>query len=173
MASTYEPIATTTLTGSASNVTFSSISASYTDLVVIANVLGNVGYPTDYGIGLQVNGDTGTNYSDTRLFGNGSTLTSDRRTNATLIMDIQGAGYFSTTNPVNAIIHLMNYSNSTTYKTFLSRGNNATGNSGTGAAETCVGLWRSTSAITSVKVFAQAGNFGSGTVISLYGITAA
>ena len=37
MASTYEKIATTTTTGSATTVTFSSISGAYTDLVLISN----------------------------------------------------------------------------------------------------------------------------------------
>jgi hypothetical protein len=164
------PLATTTLSSAVSSVTFSSINGSYTDLVVVANALGNVGNPTDYGIGLQVNGDTGSNYSDTWLYGNGTSAVSTRRTNSTLIMDIQGAGYLSTTSPNLCIIHLLNYSNTTTYKTILSRGNNPSGGGGTASTETCVGLWRSTSAITSVKVICQNGSFGSNSTFTLYGI---
>lgn len=173
MAKTYETIATTTLSTAASNVTFTSISNTYTDLVLVINVLANVGNPTDYGIGLQVNGDTGTNYSDIWFYGNGTSAVPNSRTNSTMINDIQGAGYFSTTSPNVAVINLMNYSNTTTYKTILSRGNNPSGGGGTATTEVTTGLWRSTAAITSVKVFAQAGNFGSGTIATLYGIKAA
>jgi hypothetical protein len=64
----------------------------------------------------------------------------------------------------------MNYSNSTTNKTVLSRGGNAAT-----WVTTNVGLWRNTAAITSIKVFASDGtsNMNSGSTFSLYGILAA
>ena len=173
MASTYEPIATTTLSSAQSSVTFSSISGSYTDLVLIINALGNVGNPTDYGIYLRLNNDSGANYSDTWLYGNGTSAVSSRRTNTTSIQDIQNAGYLSTTSPNNCIVHLLNYSNTTTNKTVLSRGNNPSGGGGTASTETAINLWRSTAAVNRIDVLAAAGNFGINSTFSLFGIKAA
>jgi hypothetical protein len=72
----------------------------------------------------------------------------------------------------DAIFHLQNYSNSTTYKTVLNRTNYA-GSGGWTVAS--VGLWRDTSAITSIRIAiseTQTGNFISGSTFTLYGIKA-
>ena len=68
----------------------------------------------------------------------------------------------------NAIVQFQNYSNTTTYKTVLSRGNNASN-----LVEAFVGLWRSTSAITAIDIKTQSGNFSIGSTFTLYGIKAA
>ena len=65
MATTYTPIATTTLGSGQTSVTFSSISGTYTDLILIASA-SNTGGATN--IRLQFNGDTATNYSSTRIY---------------------------------------------------------------------------------------------------------
>ena len=62
----------------------------------------------------------------------------------------------------------MNYSNTTTYKSNISRGNNAA----TGL-DTMVTTWRNTAAITSIKIFPASGNMATGTIATLYGIKAA
>jgi hypothetical protein len=157
--STYTPIATTTLGSAQATVTFSSFSG-YTDLIVILN-----GYQTvDDNVYLQFNSDTGSNYSCIALFGNGSTATSFRDTSQT---KMNLGGLFTSSNG-NAIYSIQNYSNSTTYKTVLARSNAAA--SGTQAR---VGLWRSTSAITTILVGSASGNFVSGSTFTLYGIAAA
>lgn len=157
---TYVPIATQTLGSAAASVTFSSISGAYTDLVLIfggsVSAFGN--------LRIQVNSDTGSNYSWTRLLGDGSTAVSDRGSNQTFI----NIAILDTDTIGNSIVHLQNYSNTTTYKTVLTRGNST----GTYLGAN-VGLWRSTSAINSVTVLAGTGNINSGTVVSLYGIKAA
>ena len=162
MAATYEPLATTTLGSSASSVTFSSISGSYTDLVLIAqpSASGNLN------LVMEINSDTGSNYSFTALGGSGSSAGSNRDTNNTSGF-IDWYGYMST-GQSNYIININNYSNATTYKTILTRANN-TGN-GTNANVT---LWRSTSAITSIKLKTLSGTISSGSTFTLYGIKAA
>jgi hypothetical protein len=168
---TYYPIATTTLGSAQSSVTFSSISGSYTDLVLVISGKEDVATGAGFGyvLGMQYNSDTGSNYSVTRLDGNGSSAASDRFTNQTSF-DIGyygGTGYtgFST-----SIIQIMNYSNSTTYKTMLNR----MALPASGHVTTEVGLWRSTSAITSIKVFfTDSNNIAAGSTFTLYGITAA
>jgi len=164
---TYVAIATQTLGSAAASVTFSSIPSTYTDLVLVTTIFGQTGSPNDYTSLMQVNGDTGANYSTTRLTGNGSTAASQSRTSQTYAR-INTDGYLSTTIPQNSIINLNNYSNTTTYKTFLQRSNQADV-----VVNTAVSLWRSTSAITSITFFIEAGNMGIGSTFSLYGIQSA
>lgn len=165
MASTYEPIATTTLNSATASVSFSSISGSYTDLVLIVSAWHET---TGSQVALRFNGDTGSNYSYTRLLGNGTTASSERDTNKSTIF----LGYVNNTATApNFICHIQNYANTTTYKTTLNRFN-TTGNYGNLGAT--VGLWRSTSAITSMSISAaDGGNFASGSTFTLYGIKAA
>lgn len=158
--STYSSIATTTLSGS--SYTFSSIPSTYTDLIlVIQGANSNVGNAR-----WRLNGDTGTNYSWTGLGGTGSAASSTRVSN-TATPQLDWYGYFDGTQSV-LISHFMNYANTTTYKTVISRSNNA--NNG---VATTVGLWRSTAAVNSISIISSNGNFDSGTTLTLYGITAA
>jgi len=158
--STYTPIATTTLGSDTANVTFSSISGSYTDLILILNA----GVNTTSSLNIQVNGDTANNYSWTRIYGNGTTATSDR-TSSQGNWDMIN---FPNSLDNNAILHFMNYSNTTTHKTVLNRWNS------TSFVVSAVGLWRSTSAITSIKLFnTSTSNLKSGSTFTLYGIASA
>lgn len=162
---TYDAIQSYTLTSATNTVTFGSIPQTYTDLVLILN-LGST--PSAQLTRLRFNGDTGTNYSDTKLRGNGTTAYSTRisnDSNATL----NEFAYASTTlGKCNIIVNFMNYSNTTTYKTFLFRANNADLGTELGA-----GLWRSTAAISAIEVSNPGNNFLSGSTFSLYGIKAA
>jgi len=163
---TYIPIATQTLGSAATTVTFSSIPSTYTDLVIITN-FGLTA--TGGGLAMYYNGDTGANYSDTILEGNGSSAVSVRETNNPYM----GVGPYwvgaSTTLTNNTIINIMNYANTTTYKTMISRGNNPAGEAGA-----YVGLWRSTAAITSVILRNVYGtSILAGSTFTLYGISAA
>jgi hypothetical protein len=164
MALTYTPIATTTLGSAAASYTFSSIPATYTDLVlVVAPFLSS----STTNMEMRLNGDTATNYSITTVYGNGTSAVSARQSSAsTMLLD------YSTdpnTTVGTYLVQFMNYSNTTTYKTVLSRANNAS--KGT---EAVVGLWRSTAAINTILI--QVGislTFAAGTTFSLYGIKAA
>jgi hypothetical protein len=162
--STYTPIATTTLGSNASTVTFSSIAGTYTDLVLIMNVISTSSSP-NY-IYLQYNGDTGSNYSTTILSGNGTAAQSTRFNNRTNFNIDYNA--YPNTSVGNRIVQIMNYSNTTTYKTGLVRANSAA--SGTDAI---VGLWRSTAAITSIVATHDTAQFTTGSTFTLYGIQAA
>jgi hypothetical protein len=162
--STYTPLYTNTLTSTASSVSIT-IPSGYTDLVLVAN-----GYITTsaQGIRIQFNGDTNSNYSNTVLAGTGSIAESARDANATSARLTYDAGWGTTTSDYAQInVSIMNYANTTTNKTFLSRASRA--NSGVDAI---VGLWRGTSAITSIVVFPAANSFAIGSTFSLYGIKA-
>jgi hypothetical protein len=161
---TYEPIATTTLSTTSSLVTFSSISGSYTDLVLITSAKLTSG-TTDATI--RFNNDTGSNYSCTILSGTGSAASSGRVTSDPWLY-IDSYGALSTGSFNIAITNIMNYSNTTTYKSYLTRANNAS--LGTDAI---VGTWRNTSAINRIDIFPQASTFTAGSTFTLYGIAAA
>jgi len=167
--STYSTIATTTLGSAASSYTFSSIPTTYTDLVLIVNEFNATATNTSFQFQVG-NGsvDTGANYSLTEIYGTGSAAGSDRASNDT-------AAYFngpgigtSTTTPNVYITNFMNYSNTTTFKTFIGRGGSTNKNT-----VATVNLWRSTSAINAIKIFQSANNMAAGTTLTLYGITAA
>jgi hypothetical protein len=176
---TYEPIATTTVTGSSvADITFSSISGTYTDLLVVAYVAGvsASGFRCQVGNGSV---DTGSNYSRTSLFGrrNGANtaeeLGSSRSSSETTAQLVQTTFIYDSTAGYSPIlIHFMNYSNTTTYKTLLTRHSSA-GNSQYRGVETSVNLWRSTSAINTIKFFVDGSNTAVGSNITLYGIKAA
>lgn len=165
---TYEPIQTYTVPSATATVTLSSIPSTYTDIVVVGSNL----LLTSSGLSIfaRVNGDSGSNYSSTILQGNGSTVNNGARSN-----NIQGlvtGGTFTgagNTTPAFFTLHLMNYANTTTYKTALYR-------YGLSSAEVEMGvdLWRNTSAINSITFRNDgAANWAAGCVFTLYGIKAA
>jgi hypothetical protein len=163
---TYVALATQTLGSAAATVTFSSISGSYTDLVLVASPLRDAttgGYVT-----MQFNSDTGSNYSNTGLLGDGTATQSSRTSSQTFAYLNWGASGLSTTNPNTMIASFQNYSNTTTNKSYLSRANQA-GSS----VDAVVGLWRSTAAISTIAIFRSTGSFAVGSTFSLYGIAAA
>lgn len=166
MPATYEKIATTTLGSATSSISFSSISSAYTDLRIILNVQNDGAAGND--VWLRFNSDTGTNYSSTLLFGDGSSATSFRRTSDTRILAYNFQGGATTSNTWGmAMIDVFSYAGSTN-KTVLSAvalDYNGGGNSGRS-----VGLWRSTSAITALSLTSSSANFNTGTTATLYGI---
>lgn len=161
MAKTYEPIATYTFPSASSSYTFSSIPSIYTDLVLVA-VAGSSGAGN---LILRFNSDSGTNYSLTYLYGSGSAASSGRVTNNNCA---QFQGISNNLNG-NQIIQIMNYSNSTTYKTAISKGGAADL-----ATSSWVNMWRNTAAITSITVSDNSStNIITGSTFTLYGIKAA
>jgi hypothetical protein len=167
MTTTYESIESKTLVSTATDITFTDISGTYTDLVLISDILMSGAQANCF---VQVgNGtiDTGSNYSYTILSGNGSTASSDRGSNDTRGIFFTNNSYPQTTTRNLTIMSFQNYSNTTTNKTILFRSNNAA--LGTDAI---VGLWRSTSAINRIKVYPTNNSFASGSTFSLYGIKA-
>ena len=159
---TYVALDKVTVGTAVNNITFTSIPQGYTDLVVVMN--NQIASGGNDNILYQYNGDTATNYSGTSLYGTGSAAASDRASNsANYIAGRVGSAVNST-----SIFQVQNYSNATTYKTSLSRANVSDA-----LVMAFVGLWRSTAAITSLKLYtASSVNFNVGSTFSLYGIAA-
>jgi hypothetical protein len=159
---TYVALNTTTLTSSAASVTLSlSGITGYTDIRVVFSsaAMTIAGTLTCY-----VNGDTGTNYSYTDLSGNGSSATSARGSSTDfMLIGGQTVGFSKGV----ATADFMNYSNTTTFKTMLSRTSD-----GSRFTEANVSLWRSTAAINSITIttYAGGGTFNAGSTFTVYGI---
>ena len=162
MPATYEPIATTTLGSAAATITFSSITSAYTDLrlVLVTRDAGAGGI-----LKLTFNGSSATNYSDTWIRGNGSTATSGRNTTQAYINMQYATGGASNWGLLTADI--FSYAGSTNKTVLLTDSNDE---NGSGFIYRQVGLWRSTSAITSLTVTTNSGTMAAGTTATLYGI---
>ena len=166
---TYEPIATQTLASAAASITFSSIAASWTDLRLVMTGTLNTGTPAYYPA-LIFNSDATSNYSCTYLAGSGTAASSSRITSRSWL-DCTAGGGWSLTIPSMLVVDIFSYAGSTN-KTVLMQNSNDF--NGSGSVESDVGLWRSTAAITSIKIQvynATAGyQFAIGTTATLYGI---
>ena len=161
---TYVALDKITVGTATATVTFSSIPQGYTDLVLIVSAKTNT---TAAQIYMTINGDAGSNYSRTILYGTGSAAGSARNSNQTVLF-ADYYGIMNTTDFNMDTFHFMNYSNTTTYKTVLSRTNLASS-----GIDAMAHLWRSTSAITSILVGNYGYNFSVGSTFSLYGIASA
>lgn len=162
---TYTPIQTYSLNSDQSSIDFNNIPQSYTDLILVAVFKG-----TDANLGinnwfLRVNNDSNTIYSNTRLYADGSSVASNRTTLNTK-WDFYAPRGNEAAQAIN-IVNFSNYSNSSIFKPVLWRTNIT--NSSSLVDLTC-GLWRSTSAITSINI---SGANRSGSTFTLYGIAAA
>ena len=162
MATTYEPIATTTLAATNSTITFSSIPATYTDLRLIVTGTATAALTPR----IRFNGDTATNYSYTVLYGDGTSALSTRGANTAFISGTYNTGWSSTI-PAFLTVDVFSYAGST-YKTTLNTV--SIDLNGSGSVERLVGLWRSTSAITSMTLVTSTSTFAIGTTATLYGI---
>jgi hypothetical protein len=161
--STYTPIATTTLGSNQATIDFTSIPGTYTDLVLIGS-LSSTDPTFNRALRLRLNNDTSSLYSTTFLYGEGSSVVSTRTTNDNVIGVCEmplGSNFMSVKLQIN------NYSNTTTNKTTLSSGGSAN------IISQNVGLYRSTSAITSINLFLSGLNFRAGSSLTLFGIQAA
>ena len=166
-AGAYEPIASITLTGTdVTSVTFDSIPQNYSHLQV-RMIASNSGNNDLY---VTVNRDTtSANYQASVLYGNATTVTSSLYNYGAYYIGFcaYSSTYFGTYN-----FEILDYTNTNKYKTL--RG--LFGYSTSGAANAFVGqttgLWSSTAAITSLKIFSTAGGFtwAAKSSFALYGI---
>lgn len=166
-ASSFESIATATGTGSSGTITFSSIAGTYSALQIRVNAVASA----VAALQMTVNGDTAANYTQHGLYGNGTAASASGAPSTSNISILGGLDATITTYPNVAIIDILDYASTTKNKTVRSFGGfdkNASG------SDVCLmsGVWRSTSAITSVSLAMSTGNFTTSTTIALYGVKA-
>jgi len=154
---TYTALATVTLGSSASSVTFSSIPATYRDLVVVISPTTSVDGTE---VLMRVNGDTGSNYAFVYALGTGSTTFSAAGTAASF-----GLLLGRTSRVTNVLVNLMDYSATDKHKTILQRDNDSGWTTVMRA-----GRWANTAAINTIVVSTSSGTFNSGSTFNLYGI---
>jgi len=155
---TYDLLDSTTLSASASSVTFTSIDQSYRDLVLVIDVIN-----ADSGnkaVFCQLNGDTGSNYPYVRMAGNG-TSTSSFVVSTDFHLNLSNTNDSTTS---IGIAHFMDYSATDKHKTVLSRQNRV------GLVSAKAHRYANTDAITSMLFFLNSGDIASGSTLSLYGI---
>jgi hypothetical protein len=168
MATTYTQIGSTVTVGSggAAAIEFTSIPSTYTDVVVKLSVRTNRSGSVIDGSLVRFNNDTTSgNYTGKRLYGDGSTATSNS-SNILLFVDADGAtaNTFS-----NNEIYIPNYAGST-QKSFSIDGAQES-NATQSYVSLMAGLWSGTAAITSVKITPEVGTlFNQYSSASLYGI---
>jgi len=159
---TYVPIATNTLVSNSTTVTFSSIPQIYTDLIVVFSGKSD---GSSASLIYQMNADSGSSYSSTSIKTNGASIVTVRDASSSNGISTNPNGFI---NQSLIISYFMNYSNSTTYKTVLSRANTEDNQSGM-----TVDCWRNTNALTSLVAWSTASYiFLAGSVFTLYGIKA-
>ena len=158
---TYTPLQTLTLGSNQATVTFANIPNTYKDLILILNTE-QAGGTSGNGSIMRVNGDSGTNYSNVLMTGNGSSTSSSSQTSANAFNDL----YFFEGVRGTHIIQFLDYSATDKHKTVLARANVANFLLRAGA-----GRWASSAAINSIFLQPIAGRtFASGSTFSLYGI---
>ena len=173
MPTTYKAIATVTVgSGGSSNIDFTSIPATYTDLYIQVSARTNRAAQLDYW-NLRFNNDSATNYSARWLKAYGiSVLESSSNSSADKIFIGWLNGNTATTNTFGTTgIYIPNYT-STNYKSTSSEGaveNNASGNNDFELG-IIAGLWSSTSAINRITLIPAAGTLLQYSTATLYGI---
>jgi hypothetical protein len=159
---TYTPLAEVTLSSSASSVTFSSIPATYRDLVVVFVAAGS----TTLQGRVRLNGDTGSNYNYVRMSGSGSAATSASAASQTSGF-LSAIAQATTTGALQMNINIMDYSATNKHTTIISRADQSAN-----GTEAFANRWANTAAVTSVQILTSTGNWASGTTATLYGIAA-
>ena len=173
-AADYELISTTVLGSAAASVTFSGLgtsAAAYKHLQIRGTVRDTLTTSTAR-LGVQLNGDTATNYDSHGLFGRGASVASFAEITKDVMRMVQDTpGGTTTANTfAGVIMDFLDFSSTTKNKTVRALG-------GFAANESVIGLdsgeWRSTAAVTSITLTALQGTaFATGSRFSLYGLRA-
>lgn len=164
-------IATTTL-GSSNFVEFTNIPTDYTHLQIRGIARGataNTGFHQTY---IQFNGDTASNYSSHVLYGEGTNIGSlNYGSNYLSVMALPGTNNTASSFGI-MILDILDYRNTNKFKT--TRCLTGADVNGTGYLWYNSGNWRSTNAITSIKIYANDGSgyFSQYSSFQLYGVKA-
>jgi hypothetical protein len=167
---TYTPLANVTLGTAAASVTFSSIPATYRDLIV---VVAPIMTTNDVGFNIRFNSDTGANYSYVlaRGLANVTPVQSQSYSSQT---EIFGAGFSlgqGTSSPTTVLLNVMDYSATDKHKTILNRFGTRRDN-GDSEVGMLAGRWSNTAAISTILLVTGSSTFAANTTVSLYGVIA-
>jgi hypothetical protein len=163
------PISTVTVgSGGVTNIQFTGISQSYTDLLILLSVRSAYNGLNDSTL-LRFNNDSGNNYSYRVIQGDGSSASSFSGSSTAQIFPANINGATSTSNTfANLSIYIPNYTSSN-YKSVSCDSAEET-NATTIYADLIAGLWSSTAPINSILIQASNGNMVQYSSATLYGI---
>jgi hypothetical protein len=164
----YTELATGTLSGA--TTTINSISGSYKDLILY--VYDYVISSTGGAMFIRPNADSGANYSDTGVIMEGAAGTAVYTNNGGTEMYFTGyGGNTSSANNLHSTFVFYNYANTDAHKNYLINGTsfNTTASPTRFVVKNGMGVYRSTSAITSLVIHAGSNSFSAGTYY-LYGV---
>jgi len=169
----FESIATVTVgSGGAANIEFTSIPGTYQHLQVRYIMRSDRSGATNDLVRVQFNSDTGSNYTYHELFGTGSTAGASGAANESALLANNATGATATSSVFGAsVFDILDYASTSKFKTTRFLGGFDL--NGSGQMEVRSGLWRSTSAITAIKLYPQFGsNFVQHSTAALYGVKA-
>jgi hypothetical protein len=173
----YFSIATTTVgSGGASSITFSSIPSTYTHLQIRGIGLSNRASYIDNYL-LQLNGDTGNNYSYHQLYGDGTNVGTGNAANNNGInttQNIPSSSYVSNVFGVS-LVDILDYTNTNKYKTIrllsgVNTNTSADASGNTGRIQLDSGLWMNTAVVTSLTFTLNFGAWQQYSSFALYGV---
>lgn len=171
MPATYEPIASSTVSGTTtSTIFFTSIPATYTDLrlVIMCRTVSSTAE-----VDFRFNNDGGTNYNLTETYTNGSSNAATRWSSRTELYATNVGGPSNGLASALIIADIMNYSGSTQKSVLFTYSGVAIGSAGDIVAKNS-GLWTGTSAINAITIFMGSSlYFAAGSTFTLYGIARA
>jgi len=170
-ATSYESIATTTVgSGGSASVTFSSIPATYSHLQIRIMGRSDRAATRDV-VKLTFNSDTGANYTEHGLYGDGTSVTSYGSTSVTSANTYRIAAANAASNMQGGIvIDILDYANTNKYTTLRSFG--GVDLNGSGEIWFNSSLWLNTSAINNI-VLTSIGTLQQYSSFALYGIKGA
>lgn len=169
MPATYDLIGDTTLSSGATNITFTSVPSTYTDLRLVITLTGTGDYVINF------NGDNGANYANVGFATDGNAGLAVNRTNGNNFY-IDNFGGTPTTIPILFTADIASYTSTSSIKSVImrQRNNQNTGSGSSSYTAQIVGRWNNTAAISTVAVTSTgSNNMGVGSRVSLYGIKAA
>lgn len=165
-------ITETTTSGSAANVSFTSIPGTYRDLTVRIRGRTNTPAVTFVNMRMRFNGDTGANYDSAVAVtnGGGGTFFSGGAAQTSIwFADLPAATATANASGM-CILDIADYRSTTFWKSTNGRSTHKLTNINTGMNQmTSGGAWRSTAAITQIDVFPATSTFTDNTIVSLYG----
>lgn len=164
---TYTPLANVTLGSPAASVTFSSIPATYRDLLIVFSGFGS----TELRGRTRLNSNSGPIYTYRRMSGTGAAASDATATSqsSAFLSEIISA---TATRNLQMQINIFDYSATNKHKTILSRAGAVIQYESGSGTELFSNRWANTSAVTSVQILTSTGNWASGTTAALYGIIA-
>ena len=155
-------IGSITLDSTAPSVTFSSIPATYRDLVLIVNATTSANAV----VAIRLNSDSGGNYYFVQMRGYSSTAASGSSSGVAQIWISDSASVAS--DPIMMRAEIMDYSATDKQKTVLGRADYSNSNNGS-LVEATANRWASTAAVNAVSIFTSSGSFSAGSTFTLYG----